>query len=181
MWSTATMRLVHTCIFSGCIGASLSAFFWMGRIRQMLEAFPLLNALWIPIVAFCVTSSTVYGVFVIHSWLPGVRWGRKYDETCSSLAIEIAQKGVFDRSGTPKLLKRVHMLDRELKEYGIDCPPILTNEAASSRLWENFLVIVGTCAKHSKLRQARNAFDEMIPENRREWERLNELLEEMHS
>ena len=181
MWTTDTLRLVHTSVSSGCIGASLSAVFWMGRIHQMLEALPLFKALSIPIVAFCVTASAVYGVFVIYSWLPGVRWGRKYAETCSTLATEIAQRGVFDKRHAPKLMVKVQTLDRELNNYDIHCPPILTNDYTSSGLWKNFLIIVGTCAKQNDLRRARKAFDEMIPDNRREWNRLEEMLEEMHS
>ena len=86
---------------------------------------------------------------------------------------------MFDTRRAPKLLKKVYTLVQEFKEYGIDCSPILTNDLTSSDLWESFLIIVGTCAKHHKLRQARNAFNEMIPEKRREWERLNEVVEDM--
>lgn len=147
----------------------------------MLEAFPLLQAFWIPILAFCLTSSTVYLVFVMYSWLPGVRWGKKYAEVCIPLATDIAQREVFDKGRTPKLIKRVHVLALELKEYRIDSPPIVTNDRASSRLWENFLVMVGVFAKHHDLGRARKVFDEMIPENRREWTRLEKLVEDMHA
>lgn len=125
----------------------------------MLAAFPLLNAFWIPFVAFCVTSSIVYGVFVICSWLPGVRWGKKYAETCIALATETAERGIFDKRHAQSFLVKVETLDQGLNSYNIHCPPILTNNSTSSDLWKNFLIIVGTCAKQRDLRGARKAFD----------------------
>ena len=181
MLASDTRRFVHTVAFSSCFGASLSAVVWTEKVLQMMEAIVLVKALSIPLLGGIVGATVAYGGFVIYSWLPGVRWGKKYEKTCSALVMDIAGRGAFDKRHTPKLIERVRTLAQELQAYRIDCPPIVTKDPVSSDLWISFLIIVGTYAKHSKLRKARNAFDEMTPDNRREWERLNELLEEMHT
>ncbi len=181
MWTTDTLRLVHTSVFSGCIGASLSAVLWMGRIHQMLEALPLFKALSIPIVAFCVTASAVYGVFVIYSWLPGVRWGRAYADRCVTVAKRISATNTVDRVGTRDVIFEVERLRLELDRYQIPCPPLLERNFTSRLLWRNFLIIVGTRAKQNDLSRARKVFEDMTPDDRQDWTDLEKTLEEQYS
>ena len=181
MWAKDPKRIVHTCISSGFVSASLAFIVWMRKLHQMLEALPLFKALSIPVAAFCLTASFVYVGFVIYSWLPRVRWGKTYSEMCSALAKEIVFRDYeFNSTFHGQLLLKVQTLNRELNSYDIHCPPIFINDRSSGTLWKEFLIIVGTYAKQNDLRSARKAFDQMIPESQRKWLELESILAELY-
>ncbi len=147
----------------------------------MLETFPLFKVLSIPVIAGCVTASAVYGVFVIHSWLPRVRWGRAYADRCVNAAKSLVTTGSYNKRGLRNAMLEVEHLQLELGKYKISCPPVLVDDSTSRRLWIDFLIIVGTRAKQYDLRRARKAIEDMNPDARQEWIDLGQSLEERYS
>ncbi len=181
MWTTGKPLLFHTTLFSGCIGTSLSAVLWLGRIHQMLETLPLIKAISIPVIAGCVTASVVYGVFVIHSWLPRVRWGRAYADRCVNTAKSLTTLDSKNKKELRNAMLEVEHLQLELSKYKIPCPPVLVHDSTSKELWREFLIVMGTRAKEYDLCRARKAIDDMNSDARQEWIDLGQSLEDQYS
>ena len=147
----------------------------------MLETLPLFKALSIPVIAFCVTASVVYGVFVIHSWFPGVRWGRAYADRCVNTAKSLTTLDSKNKRELRNAMLEVEHLQLELGKYQIPCPPLLVYDSTSRELWREFLIVMGTRAKEYDLRRARKAIDDMHPDARQEWLDLGQSLEDQYS